>query len=714
MRPAKHFSILFFLFLGLAQAASAAEAADEDELVQAYGDVQMASIATGRQQEVSRAPAVATVITARDIEAMGATELDQVLASVPGLHVSVGHFNYNTIYSFRGIFTGYNSQVLMLINGIPVNAVFLGNRGAAWGGMSLENVARIEVIRGPGSALYGADAFAGVINVITKAAEDIKGTEVGLRAGSFDTREGWVQHGSLQGPLQTALYLKAGHTDGQRRVIEQDLQSQLDALLGTSASLAPGPVNLRRDVLNAHADLAYANWRLRADYQGRELGSGAGLAESLDPDSRMPVRRSSVDLSYRNPEMSPHWDLHAVLGFLDITEDAGDTPTRLLPAGADFRGIGGDFFPFGVIGNASHAERHLHGSVSAFYTGIERHRLRFGTGYRLEDLYNVTEIKNFRIDISSGFPVFTHLPPPAVPDQPVDVTGDPANVYLMPHRRDVTYVFAQDEWDLAKDWALTAGVRYDHYSDFGGTTNPRLALVWDAAYNLVVKTLYGRAFRAPAFAEQYNMNNPVTLGNPELAPEIIDTGELAFAWQGDNNRLQVDLNVFHYRMQDIIRFVPGPTPTSGLRAENAGEQTGRGLELEGRWEATRSLRLTGNVSLQRAVDKDSGHDAGLAPRRRYFAQADWRFAPRWQVGSTLNHVADRKRQPGDGRPELDDYTTVDLTLRREKIFDRTELRLTALNVFDADAREPSLAPGNNPQDLPLAGRSFFVQMRFDF
>ena len=79
----------------------------------------------------------------------------------------------------------------------------------------------------------------------------------------------------------------------------------------------------------------------------------------------------------------------------------------------------------------------------------------------------------------------------------MDVSGDPALVYMLPHKRNVSYTFVQDEWSFAKDWALTAGVRHDRYSDFGGTTNPRLALVWDAAYNIVVKAMHGTAFRAP-------------------------------------------------------------------------------------------------------------------------------------------------------------------------------------------------------------------------
>jgi len=69
---------------------------------------------------------------------------------------------------------------------------------------------------------------------------------------------------------------------------------------------------------------------------------------------------------------------------------------------------------------------------------------------------------------------------------------DSTNIFLTPHDRRVNYAYAQDEWAFTQDWYLTAGVRQDHYSDFGNTTNPRLALVWETAYNLTTKVLYGR------------------------------------------------------------------------------------------------------------------------------------------------------------------------------------------------------------------------------
>ncbi len=676
--------------------SAAAQSSEEEELALAYGDKSSVSIATGSQQAIARAPAVATVITAHDIEAMGATDLDQVLESVPGLHVSVSSLASNPIYSFRGIHTGYNPQVLMLVNGIPITSVFLGNRSLAWGGMPLENIARIEVIRGPGSALYGADAVSGVINVITKTAADIRGTEFGVRAGSFNSRDAWIQHGGELGPLEAAFYLRVGHTDGQKGIVRQDFQSSLDQLFGTNASLAPGPINALRNALDARADLSFEQWRFRAGVQQREVGIGAGLAESLDPNSRVPESRLYLDLTYQNANWAPNWDVSGVIGYYDLKEKPGDPAFMLFPAGAF-----GGAFPNGVIGNPGHSERHSHGSISAFYSGFEQHRLRLGTGFRVEDLYETSETKNYKIITIPGIgPAFIPL------GSIIDVSGTP-DVYLTPHKRNLAYVFAQDEWTLAKDWTLTAGVRHDRYSDFGATTNPRLALVWDAAYNVVIKALHGRAFRAPSFAEQYNINNPVSVGNPSLRPETIATNELALSWQPAPT-LQTNLSLFHYRMRDMIRFVPD---ASGFTAQNSGGQSGRGLELEATWDATRNLRLSGSFSLQHSIDEASGQDAGLAPHRRLFARADWRFAPQWQLGTTLNHVADRKRQPGDIRPQIADYTTLDLSLRREQLADGWTASVMLLNLFNQDAREPSLAPGYIPFDLPLPGRTLYVQFQ---
>jgi outer membrane receptor for ferrienterochelin and colicin len=185
--------MLWLLMLHTADAVAQESKEEEKALLQIYGDEEMISIATGSRRPIAKAPAVATVITAEDIKAMGATDLDEVLETVPGLHVARSPLGYNPIYIFRGIFSDFNAQVLVLINSIPITNLFHGDRNQVWGGMPVEAIARIEVIRGPGSALYGANAFAGVINIITKTKQDIEGTEVGFRPGSFDTWDTWAQ-----------------------------------------------------------------------------------------------------------------------------------------------------------------------------------------------------------------------------------------------------------------------------------------------------------------------------------------------------------------------------------------------------------------------------------------------------------------------------------------------------------------------------------------
>jgi iron complex outermembrane receptor protein len=669
--------IFLALLASISFGTASAQTTEEEDLALAYGDKATVSIATGSNQAITRAPSAATVITSRDIAAMGATDLDQVLESVPGLHVSKSSVASKPIYSIRGIHTLENSQVLMLVNGIPITNSFQGDRGQLWGGMPLENVARIEVIRGPGSALYGADAFSGVINVITKTSADVKGSELGLRAGSFNNREGWMQHGGKLGSLDAAFYVRDGTTDGQKRIIQKD------------AVGASGPINEQRKAFDARADLSKEAWRFRAAYQERKIGSGAGIGAALDPNSRASENRLYLDLNYDQANWAPNWDVTGVTGYYQIKQKQADPAFTIFPAGT----VTG--FPNGMIGNPGHSEWHTHASVAATYTGFQQHKVRIGTGLRKDDMYEFLETKNFDANFAP------------LPGGLTVATGNPALVAMMPHSRNLTYAFVQDEWAFAKDWALTAGVRHDHYSDFGGTTNPRLALVWDAAYNVVVKVMHGTAFRAPTFTEQYAINNPIQSGTPDIKPETIRTDELAFSWQA-TSALKNDLNFFHYHMHNIIQLV-------GATMQNAGNQTGRGLELESTYDAASNLRVTGSYSLQHSVDSVTGQDAGLAPHRRLFGRADWRFMPLWQFGTTINHVADRMREPNDviHTNNSPNYTTVDLALRREKIAGNWEVRAGVTNLFNSNAMEPTFQSVRMPSDLPLAGRAAYIQLQLN-
>ncbi len=372
---------LIYLLLCYAITAVANEtplSTDEAEMLQIYGGQEIISIATGTKQPVGKAPAVASVITAEDIKTMGATDIDEALETIPGLHVARSNIGYNSVYTFRGIGArdGFNPQVLMLVNGIPISNLFQGDRNQVWGGMPVQAISRIEVVRGPGSAVYGADAFAGVINIITKTKQDINGTEVGGRVGSYDTYDGWALHGGEWAGFDVAAMVEYHNTNGHDGLVDADLQTQLDQAFGTKVSLAPGPVNLQRDNLDVRLDLFKNHWRFRGGLQHRSnWGNGAGVAAALDSHNRYGSERWNADLTYDNPDFAENWAVKTQLSYFYTTQEIQKDLT-LFPPGAKFpigadgglnpvNSVGIASFSNGYIGNPEVFEQHARTDLSA-------------------------------------------------------------------------------------------------------------------------------------------------------------------------------------------------------------------------------------------------------------------------------------------------------------------------------------------------------------
>ena len=700
-----------WMLLALSPAGVLAQPSPEEELAELYGGEEFVRIATGVAQPVSKAPAVASIITADDIRKMGATDIDEILETVPGLHVARSALGYNPVYVFRGMYSDVNPQVLMLINGIPLTNLYVGDRNVAWAGMPAEAISRIEVVRGPGSAVYGADAFAGVINIVTKTPAEMNGLSMGARAGSFDTQAGWLQYGGSNGELSYGAVVEAYRTDGQRERIAADAQSFLDAVSGTSASLTPDPVNLHLENLDARLELGYRHLTLRGGAQIRsDAGVGVGVTQALDSQGAVGSDRFNADLTYDNPTLTDHFGLK-IQGSTLFTSQEVDSDLLLFPPGSRgpfFTPLGAPIFPpfpDGIIGNPELWERHYRFNATTLYQGIRDHQLSLGTGYHYGEVYKTEEEKNFGIDPATGLPI--------LPGSPLVDVSDTPLVFLPEGRRENTHVFLQDIWHFARDWELTAGVRYDHFSDFGDTTNPRVALVWSARRNLTFKALYGEAFRAPSFSETRVQSNPAFLGNPMLKPEQLKSYELAVNYQPTFD-LTLDFNVFHYQWDDVIQFVPDPG--AGTRtAQNAGEQTGYGAEFALSWDATEDLTLAGNLALQKSQDQLTGEDAGNAPERDTYVRADWSFLPGWSLDMQASWIAQRNRVVGDPRGDISDYVVTDLALRNRGWSPNVEVAVLVKNLFDDNAREPSLDGDPVPMipgDLPLAGRAAFLEVRY--
>ena len=657
-----------------ASLAFARPAVEEEDLALAFGDKSFVSIATGTKQLVKNAPSTATVITAEEIANMGARNLSEALESVPGLHVSRNRLQnlYTPTYGMRGILTATSPQVLMMVNGIPRTSVYLGNPDEQMVELPVENIARIEVIRGPGSAIYGADAFAGTINIITKSYAEIDGTSIGVRAGSFNSWDTWLQHGSRVGEFDIATYLKIGGTDGQRREVSSDA-------VGRS-----GPVNLGHDDIDAQLDIGYDKFRWRAAYTLRDkLGTGVGIFGALDASGQIRSERISTDLSWTDQNFGRDLSLTLQAAYMDLANEV-TTPLVIVPSGVS------PAFPDGMIGTPNKWERQTRLSATSVYSGFADHRLRFGLGHDEMEIYRTSETKNF-----TQIPSLTPLPM---------YTASGANLFLSPHKRQVDYLYAQDEWSFARDWTLTGGIRTDDYSDFGNTTNPRLALVWEARQDTTIKLMYGTAFRAPSFIEQYATGNPVALGNPALMPEKITTLEGVVIWQARHD-LQTSLSLFQHEISDIIS-------QTGATYLNGGKQKGSGGELELTWDALPNLRITGNYAYQKNIDQTTQQDAGYAPHHHAYSRADWSLRPGWQLGGQINYVADRARAAGDTRPAVPDYTSLDLTLRTLRLKKGWDFSASVYNLFNADIREPSRSDSGITFDYPMPGRTVWLQARY--
>lgn len=676
------------------------------------GQVQI-SIATGNSTPLDKAPATASVIYAAQIEAMGARTLDDVLETVPGMHISLSTLSrLDSIESIRGIHTGFNPQVLMMLNGVPVQFSSNGGRPALFR-LPVANIDRVEVIRGPGSAIYGADAYAGVVNVITKDAGSIKQTKIGARAGSFNSREFWLQTSAEWNGI--AVGFDASYQDSagdSSRTINTDLQSNLDAAFDTKASLAPGALSTRYQVLDSH--LALSSDRLQFNlwnWLSTNAGVGAGAAQALDPKGRDDSDLLMADVTYHFQKNDNDWDNSVRISHMYYNEVAQFTLAPLgaiVPIGADgnvdfVAPVGAVLFSDGLKGRPGGITKDTKFDFVSIYSGFESHRIRINIGKRLQSA-SPKESKNF------GPGVLDVVPLPSVVDGSLtNVTGTPY-VFLVDKSRAVNYLSLQDEWSIRNNLDLTAGVRHDRYSDFGDTTNPRVALVWGVTEKLTTKLLLGSAFRAPSFSELHFKNNPVSLGNPDIQPEQINSEELSFNYR-PTDKLQTTLTFFTYQAKKMIDFIPDSTAQIKV-AQNANAQDGEGFEWEMNWRPAQNLQVGFSYSLQNAVDSKTEVRIADAPGRQAKANINWQFAPDWSVNSQLGWISDRKRPMGDLRPEIDDYTLVNIALNRKNLLPDIDMQFAVRNATNADAREPS--SGTIPDDYPLESRSFWLGLTYAF
>lgn len=675
----------------------------EDEFMDYYGGEEFVSIATGTQKSISKAPAVASVITADDIEKIGATYLDEVLELIPGLHVSPSTASrLDPVYSVRGLQTSFNPQILVLLNGTEFKNSFSGGLPFTFR-LPTKNIERVEVIRGPGSALYGADAFSGVVNIVTK---NLSNNEVnlGARISSFDSKDFWLQFGTNLGDIDLDFSVESQSSDGDPdRRADTDLQTIIDAIMGTSASFAPGVLQTQYDILDMHIAATWKDLKLEHWYWEQDDGGlGPGGAQALDPAGTQNVEQHRTKLSYRS-DISNDLVFSANVSHLVVDNETFFVlfpPNIVLPIGPDgnlsfTNPVGNVQFTDGYIGSPRSDHKDTRFESSLDYNGIENHEFKVSIGWFKQAL-NTSEFKNFGPGILDGTEQ-------VVTGDLVNVTDTPF-VYIPDSERTNRHVVVQDIWQISNDWELTLGIRYDDFSDFGSTTNPRVAIVWAAAHDLTIKALYGSAFRAPSFNDQFLQNNPSAIGNPNLEPEEIDTFELGLNYQINFNT-KLSLNFYSYEADKLITRVPNAE--LGLtQSQNGSTLDGKGLEMELNW-SYEDLAVDFNYTYQNTEDPDLGQQIPFVVQNTAYLGAFFDLTDNFSVSFTSHWISGRDRSAADQRNEIDDYFQANAAAIYN-FNSKTKAKLMVKNLFDEDIFEPS--SGTISNDFRMPTRSVWLEI----
>lgn len=579
--------LLAGLLATLVGAPGIARASDDDALLDALGDVALyvetevlVAGATRRVSKLSEAPGTITVVTREELDEWGALTLEEALRYVTSVTFAPG--TIATTPQVRDIEQLFGNKILLLQDGRLLSSVFRGNFFADLA-QPIDNVARIEVVRGPGSALYGANAFAGFINIITRRGDEIEGVEIEGTVGSEGLRHGVVVAGDRAGEANWVVEGRIAEADGidpvnaaQPNARHDDLHASFHWGRGTSKGeswfvnvsatdvergvpgtfVFPTPGD-RLEEKRFSVD-AFRLWepspttklKLRG-YWNRQEG-------------RLSFRRANVDLSPVSDQLLNQIGLLAYapslarLMAIPNASQEPDDPTACVPCdesaiapmgggtAAEFRSLAADGLPT-TLDVEEHEENLGFIELQADWEVSRTNYLLGGVSFRVDDL-----------------------------DQ--DTIGS--------RRFENIALFLEDEqrW-LDDELILLGSLRVDDHSFFGVSVSPRVSLIWSPRDELIMKAAYGKAFRSPNFVELFGDTrigagrifgqqraveagvlpetfervdldcNPVTEDCPtidtELEQEEIETFEL-WTELTPNDRVKVILNLYAFEIVNEV------------------------------------------------------------------------------------------------------------------------------------------------------------------
>ncbi len=576
--------------------------------------------ATMTEKQIADVPGAVQVITGQALIEMNAQTVADAVAEATGL-VMTTETGRQKRPSIRG--TG-NNHTLLLIDGRRLAAGFKDLLGLEQ--VPVDMIERIEVVRGPASALYGSDAIGGVVNVITKTPS--RDLSMGLTAqyGQSIYHEGQEAVGSAYvgdtwGRL--GLLLAGGYRD--KDGYDRDGVTPDD---GDDIEFGSGGGRLAFD-LNA-------NHRLLG---GAEMvdknATGLRDIQQMDSERDADDRRLNYFLEYAGHPT----DLSSLMFRLNHSEHENeidfDPPTSMIA---------------GAIGDENNAKRRLD-QMEGRFSGMffSRHLVTVGGEYREEG----------RED-----------------DSGLDDEIDNLSAYL------------QDEYQVFDPLYLVLGVRWDDHSDFGSQWTPRASLTYRLLDHLRLKAGYGEGFRAPGFLELYvptymKRGKQVYEPNADLDPETSQSYEIGI--EGEYKRFRGRVMAFETRIEDMIEAVyyassgTGKSKKDYYRYQNIGEATMSGVEVEFGLGLFKGFDLSGNLCYLETENEDTGEELEGRPDYKGSLKLGYHHAG---AGLRANIRLDYIGERYDAEEPEDDVTQLSTYLSKT-IFHGVMLFAGIDNIFDA-------------------------------
>jgi outer membrane receptor for ferrienterochelin and colicins len=615
-------------------------------------------------QSNREAPSSVTVITADQIRRFGYRTLADALRSVRGFDVTNDR-NY-TYVGVRGFSSpgGYNDQVLLLINGHRLNDnVYNSAQLGTEFPLDVNLIERIEIVRGPSSSLYGASAFLAVINVITKSAQSVAGLELSGEVGDFGTYRGRATIGGsyhgVDGLFSSTIYDSAGPA----RLFFPAFDSP-----ATNYGIAQ---NADPDSSKTwFGSLHFRHFTLEALGSTREKGMPTASFAQVFNDRRSQTTDSSGHLDLRYSRVIFHDAEFTASVYFDRAIYHG-VYVYSPAAGSETDVLNEDASRGDCLGTNARVTKTL----------WQKHKATVGMDFR----------DNLRQDQTN-------------------YNLNPFQAVLDDQRSSREWaVYAQDEFTIAQGLILNAGLRHDQYYTFGGTTNPRLALIYSPRQRTTLKLVYGQAFRAPNNYELYFGDHVSLEPNPRLQPERIRTEELI--WEQDlGTHFRLSASGFANQFTDLVN--QQTDPNTGLIVYNNSERVhSRGLEVELGGETRSGIEGRVSYTLQKTANPSTNlrladSPAQLAKANLVLPMARLGMA----IGFELQYSDSRRTLAGS---QVGSYAVSNITVTSREFARGFRLSSSVYNVFNSPYSDPVGAEivGSTVQQN---GRDFRIQLTRTF